>query len=297
MREPAAVRWGNTGKLASAGTLSPELATTYDIFPTILALANVSANGGGAGTAVLDGRDLSPMLFDVDGGNGRGRSLHECIMIYHSMAGGQKGALEQTGGVAAVRCGRYKAHFWTRSSVKPPACGQKPLPAPDGDQGVCVCVRVCVCMCVCMCVCVCVYVCVLCVREGEAQSKGRCVALILHAQRRAPRQPLWMRVKVSPSAAHRARPRARQESKGRGEKRHTRERKRERERDREVTAKRERDKSRRQADATGLRPLSGARRGRRRQQRARFGRAQPHAFPLSPPLPPPPPRRRAVRRA
>ena len=126
----AAVRWGKTGKLASPGSLTPELATTYDIFPTILALANVSS-----GSAVLDGRDLSPILFQVDGGRGRGRSLHQCIMIYHSMAGGLKGALKDTGGVAAVRCGKYKAHFWTRSSVKPPACGQKPLPAPDGDQG------------------------------------------------------------------------------------------------------------------------------------------------------------------
>jgi hypothetical protein len=79
---------------------------------------------------------MSPILFGTDGGKGVGKGTHDCIIIYHTMAGGQKGALNTTGGVAAVRCGKYKAHYWTKSSVKV-RCGSSNVKVRCGSSVCC----------------------------------------------------------------------------------------------------------------------------------------------------------------
>ena len=121
IRMPAMIRW--PGKV-QAGTETGELAATYDIFTTMLTLAHVALPTD----RVIDGQDLSPIIFNANGnrgggggwggggggaaaayelltkkkGNGHvsGHSKHRCIFMYHS-------------GVAldAVRCGNYKYNF------------------------------------------------------------------------------------------------------------------------------------------------------------------------------------------
>ena len=59
-REPGIVRWKGTIK---PGIVTPELATTYDILPTVAALAGVELSQD----RQYDGRDLSPMLLSLGG--------------------------------------------------------------------------------------------------------------------------------------------------------------------------------------------------------------------------------------
>lgn len=94
-----------------AGLLVHASTSTMDLLPTVLRLAGVSVGGGAgarlrhvselragekAGAGVLDGRDLSPLLEGALAGE-----LHEFVMHH---CGGR---------IAAVRHGRYKAHFTT----------------------------------------------------------------------------------------------------------------------------------------------------------------------------------------
>jgi arylsulfatase A-like enzyme len=65
---PAMVRWPGRIK---PGTITGELAATYDIFTTMIVLA-----GGKVPTdRVIDGVDLSPILFEKGG-----KSKHDCLM-------------------------------------------------------------------------------------------------------------------------------------------------------------------------------------------------------------------------
>lgn len=90
VRMPAMVRW--PGHIRPS-THSPALVGTYDIFTTMLALAGSPLPRG----RVIDGIDISPILFGSPGAQG-----HECVFLYYS------GRM-----LAAVRCGRYKARFDT----------------------------------------------------------------------------------------------------------------------------------------------------------------------------------------
>ena len=64
---------------------------------------------------VVDGIDLSPILFN---GSTQG---HECIMFYHNAA-----AVNASGELFAMRCGKYKIHWATHST--------ETQPWPDGKQ-------------------------------------------------------------------------------------------------------------------------------------------------------------------
>ena len=85
----------------------------YDIFPTVLAIA-----GAKRSKVILDGIDLSPMLFseqpDVVGG-------HDCIMMYKHPESqlGPTGAA-QLDSLAAIRCGDYKVYWYIDSGSSTP---------------------------------------------------------------------------------------------------------------------------------------------------------------------------------
>ena len=110
---PAIVRWPGHVK---AGSITGELAATYDIFTTMLTMAAVPLPSD----RIIDGKDLSPIIFVRSAVSraastyilscaltrsaammqGTGKSQHECIFNYHT------GQL-----LAVVRCGDYKLHF------------------------------------------------------------------------------------------------------------------------------------------------------------------------------------------
>ncbi|XP_065832567.1 arylsulfatase A-like isoform X1 [Oscarella lobularis] len=95
VREPGLARW--PGRI-DAGRVSREVVATYDIFPTMLKLAGVELPSD----RVIDGRDMSPVLFNADG-----KSAHNCLFIY-------KGTPDtELVGLWAIRCGPYKAHYVT----------------------------------------------------------------------------------------------------------------------------------------------------------------------------------------
>eukprot|EP00043_Microstomoeca_roanoka_P015079 m.150305 g.150305 ORF g.150305 m.150305 type:complete len:678 (+) comp16171_c2_seq2:207-2240(+) len=107
-REPGIARW--PGKI-QANQQSHALVSTMDIFTTVITLA-----GGQVPTdRVIDGIDLSPILFN---GSTKG---HDCIMFYHNAA-----AVNASGELFAVRCGKYKMYWATQSTI--------PQPWPDGKQ-------------------------------------------------------------------------------------------------------------------------------------------------------------------
>ncbi len=108
VREPGLVRW--PGKVP-AGTISREIAATYDIFATASALAGVPPPQD----RILDGKDLSDVLFD------NGKTPHDCIFIYKGSDGlGCPKDHPDCTGLWAVRCGPYKLHYvtsnWTTGS-------------------------------------------------------------------------------------------------------------------------------------------------------------------------------------
>jgi len=106
VRVPAIVRW--PGKIP-AFTLSQEVAATYDIFATVVALAG----GNLPQDRVIDGKDLSGVLF-------RGEtSPHRCIFHYKGTpsTGLPPQKDDPQPGLWALRCGAYKAHFVTSCAV------------------------------------------------------------------------------------------------------------------------------------------------------------------------------------
>eukprot|EP01051_Picozoa_sp_SAG22_P017437 SAG22_NODE_2689_length_2310_cov_1.448666_3_plen_321_part_01 len=116
-REPGIAWW--PGKI-KAGSSTAAVAATYDIFPTVLALAGVAPPAG----VILDGIDLADVLFSpapeqitptsssVSSSAGGRSGGHECIMFYKSpqAAKGAEGAADLTS-LAAVRCGNYKVYW------------------------------------------------------------------------------------------------------------------------------------------------------------------------------------------
>jgi len=62
----------------------------------------------------IDGKNMAPILFQ------QGQSAHEYIFLYNSVVGGRYV-------VQAIRHGRYKAHYWTKTSCVPdPAVPHNP---------------------------------------------------------------------------------------------------------------------------------------------------------------------------
>lgn len=115
VREPAIVRW--PGRIP-AGVTSWALATTYDIYPTVMRLAGGSMPPG----RVYDGKDLSAVLLS-------GASTpHACLFHWHDSELGQGGR-----GLSAVRCGDYKAHFYTQNDYATEANRSKSWPAGKQD--------------------------------------------------------------------------------------------------------------------------------------------------------------------
>lgn len=89
IRMPAMARW--PGKIRP-GSTSAELVATYDIFTTMLSLAGAQLPQN----RVIDGIDISPILFESDGAAG-----HDCLFQYYT------GLL-----LAAVRYGPYGVSFF-----------------------------------------------------------------------------------------------------------------------------------------------------------------------------------------
>lgn len=106
-REPGMVRW--PGKILP-GRVTDAIASTMDIFPTMMSLAGVPLP-----KRIIDGMDLSPVLFD------NSPTAHDCIMFYRSAA-----ASNASTELASVRCGDYKAYWLTHSTRR--------QPWPDGPQ-------------------------------------------------------------------------------------------------------------------------------------------------------------------
>jgi len=98
IREPAFAYWPG---MIQPGTRSAEVVSSMDLLPTVSALLGVDLP-----EAVIDGRDMSPILFD------KGASAHEFLFFY---AGNHCHGPREGGprGPAAVRNGKYKAHFCT----------------------------------------------------------------------------------------------------------------------------------------------------------------------------------------
>ena len=115
VRAPAFAYWRG---MIEAGSVSRELTATYDIFMTMIVMANATRYLPNDGR-IYDGKDMSDILFNRNGG----KSKHECIYIY----GGTPNATDcpypknvkeyaKCAGLWAVRCGKYKAHWITRTN-------------------------------------------------------------------------------------------------------------------------------------------------------------------------------------
>lgn len=88
---------------------SAQVVSSMDVFPTLSALAKVPLPQD----RVFDGRDMSQVLLARDG-----RSAHEFLFIYGAdckagLCSGGGGNCAKDGGPAAVRYGRWKAHWCT----------------------------------------------------------------------------------------------------------------------------------------------------------------------------------------
>jgi arylsulfatase A len=98
VHEAAFAYW--PGKI-KPGTRTDQTISTMDIFPTISKLIGVDLPEN----VILDGKDMSDILFDENGG----KSKHEFLYFY----GGAKNACSLWKGPSAVRYKAYKAHFAT----------------------------------------------------------------------------------------------------------------------------------------------------------------------------------------
>lgn len=106
VREPGLVSWPGT----IVPRIESEPVATYDIFPTVLALAGVPLPPG----VPLDGRDMMPLLI----GPGS-KSAHQCIFYWKGCSSSTTCGLPDDNplvnqvdpGLWAVRCGAYKTHF------------------------------------------------------------------------------------------------------------------------------------------------------------------------------------------
>ena len=96
MREPAIAWW--PGRIKAGGVTS-ELGSTMDLFTTSLSLAGAPLPDD----RIIDGRDLSPVLFE------KGPSPRETMFFYRGTR------------LYAVRHGPFKAHWITQSAYGPDA--------------------------------------------------------------------------------------------------------------------------------------------------------------------------------
>eukprot|EP00040_Diaphanoeca_grandis_P011335 m.58000 g.58000 ORF g.58000 m.58000 type:complete len:678 (-) comp22484_c0_seq1:71-2104(-) len=94
-REPGIAWWPTKIK---PGTMSDALVATYDIFPTVLALAGITPPD-----YTIDGMDISPVLF------GTSDTAHECIIFYKYL---HAATVAQFDNLAAVRCGDHKVYWY-----------------------------------------------------------------------------------------------------------------------------------------------------------------------------------------
>ena len=113
IRVPGIARW--TGKIP-AGRVERSPVATYDIYATALALAGVDSHLVN-GDRIVDGVDLSPVLFAAEGNDRAGlhtKDLHRCLFHYKGTPG-LGCPLEHPGcpGLWAVRCGHFKMHYVT----------------------------------------------------------------------------------------------------------------------------------------------------------------------------------------
>eukprot|EP00469_Lotharella_globosa_P003700 CAMPEP_0167795494 /NCGR_PEP_ID=MMETSP0111_2-20121227/14475_1 /TAXON_ID=91324 /ORGANISM="Lotharella globosa, Strain CCCM811" /LENGTH=513 /DNA_ID=CAMNT_0007689185 /DNA_START=89 /DNA_END=1630 /DNA_ORIENTATION=- len=99
-RVPGIARW--PGKIAP-NTQSRAIAGTIDLHPTFLSLAGASLPAD----RVIDGQDLSPVLFD------KAAHHHDCYFFYNAAA-----AANAEKELWAVRCGAYKA-YWSTNTPGP----------------------------------------------------------------------------------------------------------------------------------------------------------------------------------
>ena len=107
-RVPGIARW--PGRVP-AGAVSHALAGIIDVHPTLLSLAGDAT--GGAGDALIDGMDLSPLLFASSGSSTRELG-HDCIFFYWAAI-----ASHAELGLSAVRCGAHKAYYSTHGGAPP----------------------------------------------------------------------------------------------------------------------------------------------------------------------------------
>ena len=89
------------------GSRSDALVATYDIFPTVLAVAGAPPPPPGL---VIDGMDLSAVLFNGD------PVAHRCIMFYNRPHASD--AANYTN-LAAIRCGDFKVYWWVEARNAP----------------------------------------------------------------------------------------------------------------------------------------------------------------------------------
>ena len=114
MREPAWAYWPG---MIDSGSRSMEITATYDIFETIITIANATEYIPNDGR-IYDGKDMSDIIFNLNGG----QSKHDCIYYWGGMPNDTKSCpYNETSsswplcqGLWAVRCGQYKAHWVTR---------------------------------------------------------------------------------------------------------------------------------------------------------------------------------------
>eukprot|EP00656_Telonema_subtile_P027035 TRINITY_DN29026_c0_g1_i1.p1 TRINITY_DN29026_c0_g1~~TRINITY_DN29026_c0_g1_i1.p1 ORF type:complete len:267 (+),score=47.30 TRINITY_DN29026_c0_g1_i1:216-1016(+) len=103
-REPGMARWPSK---IQPSTVTQAIASTLDIHPTLLALAGV------APTALMDGMDLSPVLF-ADYAAGEAPQGHADYFFYLYAV-----AADAQNGLSAVRVGDYKAYYSTCGALPP----------------------------------------------------------------------------------------------------------------------------------------------------------------------------------
>lgn len=118
VRVPGIARW--TGKI-QPGRVEQEVVATYDIFTTAAALAGVPLPQD----RIIDGADLSPILFDDYSAERYPRSqpLHDCIFNYKGTPNASCPKQHPNcPGLWAVRCGHYKLHRVT-STTRPKPTG------------------------------------------------------------------------------------------------------------------------------------------------------------------------------
>ncbi len=113
VREPGIIAW--PGKIRG-GRISHQVVATYDIFATAVALAG----GTLPDDRVIDGKDLSPVLFGSHRGNAAlpTNAVHPCIFIYKGTPGlGCPTDHPNCPGLWATRCGAYKLHRVTSNTT------------------------------------------------------------------------------------------------------------------------------------------------------------------------------------